>query len=134
MTGNARARRSPASGACAEPGNHEGVTKADVADITQPQFSPYAGRNFPTPVSVRRHPPAHRGLGRCRHDVHRVGQEDAFRFARGEEITTTHGLRAKLARPLDFLVITDHAEMYGLMPHAQAATRRFSPPKGQGVV
>ena len=45
-----------------------------------------------------------------------VEQEDAFRFARGEEITTTHGLRAKLARPLDFLVLTDHAEMYGLMP------------------
>jgi hypothetical protein len=46
----------------------------------------------------------------------RVGQEDAYRFARGEEITTTHGLRAKLSRPLDFLVIADHAEMYGLMP------------------
>ena len=30
--------------------------------------------------------------------------------------TTTHGLRAKLSRPLDFLVISDHAEMYGLMP------------------
>jgi hypothetical protein len=36
--------------------------------------------------------------------------------ARGEEITTTHGLRAKLSRPLDFLVIADHAEMYGFMP------------------
>jgi hypothetical protein len=46
----------------------------------------------------------------------RIGQEDAFRFARGEEITTTYGLRAKLSRPLDFLVISDHAEMYGLMP------------------
>ena len=31
-------------------------------------------------------------------------------------VTTTHGLRAKLGRPLDFLVISDHAEMYGLMP------------------
>jgi len=31
-----------------------------------------------------------------------VEPEDAFRFARGEEITTTHGLRAKLGRPLDF--------------------------------
>ena len=31
-------------------------------------------------------------------------------------ITTTHGIRAKLGRPLDFLVISDHAEMYGLMP------------------
>jgi hypothetical protein len=48
--------------------------------------------------------------------MNRVGQEDAYRFARGEEITTTGGLRAKLSRPLDFLVISDHAELYGLMP------------------
>jgi hypothetical protein len=48
--------------------------------------------------------------------MNRLGQEDAFRFARGEEVTTTHGLRAKLSRPLDFLVVSDHAEMYGLMP------------------
>ena len=48
--------------------------------------------------------------------MNRVGQEDAFRFARGEEVTSTGGLRAKLSRPLDFLVIADHAEMYGLMP------------------
>ncbi len=47
-------------------------------------------------------------------------QEDAFLFARGEEITTTHGLRAKLSRPLEFLVVTDHAEMYGLMPRLLA--------------
>ncbi len=49
-----------------------------------------------------------------------VGQEEAFRFARGEEITTTHGLRARLGRPLDFVVIADHAEMYGLMPQLLA--------------
>ena len=35
---------------------------------------------------------------------------------RGDEITTTHGPRAQPGRPLDFLVLTDHAEMYGLMP------------------
>jgi hypothetical protein len=45
-----------------------------------------------------------------------LGQEEAYRFARGEEVTTTHGLRARLSRPLDWVVISDHAEMYGLMP------------------
>ncbi|MCA8980290.1 MAG: DUF3604 domain-containing protein, partial [Planctomycetes bacterium] len=45
-----------------------------------------------------------------------LGQEDALRFARGQEVTTTHGLKVKLSRPLDFLVVTDHAAMYGLMP------------------
>jgi hypothetical protein len=46
----------------------------------------------------------------------KLGQEEAYRFARGEEVTSTGGLRAKLSRPLDWLVISDHAEMYGLMP------------------
>ena len=46
----------------------------------------------------------------------RLGLEEAYRFARGEEVTSTGGLRAKLSRPLDFLVISDHAELYGLMP------------------
>jgi hypothetical protein len=46
----------------------------------------------------------------------RLSQKDAYRFVRGEEVTSTGGLRAKLSRPLDFVVISDHAEMYGLMP------------------
>ena len=43
----------------------------------------------------------------------RLGPEDALRFASGEEVTSTTGLKAKLARPLDFLVVTDHAEAMG---------------------
>src|SRR5262245_13095211 len=90
-------------------------TKEGVADIAAPQFSPYAGRNFPTRVffgDTHLHTDVSVDAG----TMCRIGQEDAYRFARGEEITTTHGLRAKLSRPLDFLVISDHAEMYGLMP------------------
>ena len=99
----------------AEPGNDEGVTKADVAHITEPNFSPYAGRNFPTRV-LWGDTHLHTAISVDAGTMNRVGQEDAFRFARGEEIATTYGLRAKLSRPLDFLVISDHAEMYGLMP------------------
>jgi Protein of unknown function (DUF3604) len=98
-----------------EPGNDEGVTKADVAHITAPNFSPYAGRNFPTRV-LWGDTHLHTAISVDAGTMNRVGQEDAFRFARGEEIATTYGLRAKLSRPLDFLVIADHAEMYGLMP------------------
>ena len=43
----------------------------------------------------------------------RLGPEDALRFARGEEVTSTMGLKAKLARPLDWLVITDHSDALG---------------------
>ncbi|WP_430443014.1 DUF3604 domain-containing protein [Sphingorhabdus contaminans] len=39
----------------------------------------------------------------------KLGPEEALRFARGEEVTSTWGLKAKLERPLDFLVIADHS-------------------------
>jgi hypothetical protein len=98
-----------------EPGNHEALTKGDIAKITQPEFSPYAGRNFPTQI-LWGDTHLHTAISVDAGTMNRIGQEDAFRFARGEEITTTHGLRVKLSRPLDFLVVSDHAEMYGLMP------------------
>ena len=99
----------------AEAGNDEAITKGDVAAAFKPQFSPYAGRNFPTrPLFGDTH--LHTAISVDAGTLNRIGQEDAFRFARGEEVTTTHGLRVKLGRPLDFLVISDHAEMYGLMP------------------
>ncbi len=40
----------------------------------------------------------------------RLGPEEALRFARGEEVTSSTGLKAKLSRPLDFLVIADHSD------------------------
>jgi len=44
------------------------------------------------------------------------GPEDAYRIARGEVITSSFGLKVKLSRPLDFLVVSDHAENLGLAP------------------
>jgi hypothetical protein len=41
---------------------------------------------------------------------------EAYRFARGEEVITSTGQRARLIRPLDFLVISDHAANLGLAP------------------
>jgi hypothetical protein len=98
-----------------EPGNYEALTEDDIAEITKPEFSPYAGRNFPTKV-LWGDTHLHTAISVDAGTMNRIGQEDAFRFARGEEISTTHGLRVKLSRPLDFLVVSDHAEMYGLMP------------------
>ncbi len=40
----------------------------------------------------------------------------AYRFARGEEVESSTGLRVKLKTPLDFLVVSDHAEYIGLAP------------------
>jgi hypothetical protein len=44
----------------------------------------------------------------------RLTPEDAFRFARGEEVVSTTGVPAKLRHPLDFLVVTDHSNYLGL--------------------
>lgn len=38
---------------------------------------------------------------------------DAFRYARGQPLTAHNGMRVQLRRPLDFLVVSDHAEYLG---------------------
>jgi hypothetical protein len=43
-----------------------------------------------------------------------LGPDEAYRFARGEEVKSNTGLPVRLRRPLDFLVISDHAENLGL--------------------
>ncbi len=88
---------------------------AVVEMMAKDDFSPYVGREYPTQVywgDTHLHTAVSVDAG----TMCRLDQETAFRFARGEEVTTTHGLRAKLSRPLDWIVISDHAEMYGLMP------------------
>ncbi len=59
--------------------------------------------------------------------------EDAFRFARGEEVVSTSGVPAKLRRPLDFLVVTDHSNYLGLLrSRSTRATRRsLADPNGK---
>ena len=44
-----------------------------------------------------------------------LGPDPAFSFASGNTVTTTWGLEARLARPLDFVVLADHAESLGMM-------------------
>ena len=39
--------------------------------------------------------------------------DEAYRFARGEEVRASSGQRVRLSRPLDFLVVADHAEGLG---------------------
>ena len=39
--------------------------------------------------------------------------EDAYRFAKGEMLRSPGGELMQLARPLDFVAITDHAEGFG---------------------
>jgi hypothetical protein len=43
----------------------------------------------------------------------RLGLDDAYRFARGDEVMASSGQRARLGRPLDWLVIADHSDGMG---------------------
>jgi hypothetical protein len=47
--------------------------------------------------------------------------EDAFRMARGEEVKSNTGQMAKLRRPLDWMVITDHSDGMGTINEIRAA-------------
>lgn len=82
----------------------------------KPGYSPYAGRNFPTrPFFGDTH--LHTGFSMDAGAFGaRLTPKDAYRFARGEEITASAGERAKLSRPLDFLVVADHSDGMGFFP------------------
>jgi hypothetical protein len=78
-------------------------------------YSPYVDRGYPTRVFWG---DTHLHTSQSFDSVmfgNRLGPEDAYRFARGEEILSSTGQRVQLSRPLDFLVVADHAESYGVM-------------------
>ncbi len=82
----------------------------------QKHYSPYAGRNFPTQVfwgDTHLHTGMSMDAGAF---GARLVPEDAYRFARGEELTSSTGLKVKLSRPLDFLVVADHSDNMGFFP------------------
>ena len=78
-------------------------------------FSPYAGRSYPTRVFWGdQH--VHTGwsvdagaFGAT------LGPEEALRFARGEQVTSSLGEPAKLSRPLDWVAVTDHSDAAGVI-------------------
>ena len=90
----------------------------DVKDSfpAQKHYSPYAGRSFPTKVfwgDTHLHTGNSMDAGAF---GARLLPEDAHRFARGEELTSSTGLKVKLSRPLDFLVVADHSDNMGFFP------------------
>jgi hypothetical protein len=83
---------------------------------SQKHYSPYAGRNFPTQVfwgDTHLHTGMSMDAGAF---GARLVPEDAYRFAGGEELTSSTGLKVKLDRPLDFLVVADHSDNMGFFP------------------
>jgi uncharacterized protein DUF3604 len=51
-----------------------------------------------------------------------LGPDDAYRLARGEQLTASSGVPIKLARPLDWMVVADHSDMMGIATDIKAGT------------
>lgn len=80
----------------------------------EPQYSPGIDERYPTNLywgdthlHSRNSPDAY-SIGNMN-----LSQADAYRFAMGQELRAHNGMRVRLKRPLDFLVVSDHSEYLG---------------------
>jgi hypothetical protein len=102
--------------AIAQDAGHANPAALESVHATKPHYSPYAGRNFPTrpffgDTHLHTAYSMDAGAFGCR-----LGPRDAYVFAKGGEVTASAGERAKLSRPLDFLVVADHSDGMGFFP------------------
>ena len=62
----------------------------------------------------------------------RLGLDEAYQFARGDQVVSTTGIPVRLSRPLDWLVIADHSDNMGFFPDLRAgAAHILKDPVGQ---
>lgn len=96
-------------------------TSAGGYDVPPPapgdrEYSPYPAANYPNQVlfgDTHLHTSYSVDAGMIGNTL---GPDDAYRFAKGETVTSSMGVIARLSRPLDWLVIADHAEGLGVAP------------------
>jgi len=105
-------------------------------EILEPDrvYSPFVGRDYPDQVffgDTHFHTNLSFDAGLVGTSL---GVDEAFRFARGEKVISNSGQPVQLIRPLDFLVITDHAEFIGLAPMVHSsAPELLADPWGKWV-
>ena len=96
------------------------VTKEDIK-IGGKEYSPYLYQSYPDRVfwgDTHLHTSYSTDAGMVGNTL---GPDEALRFAKGEKVISSTGLPARLIRPLDFLVVADHAETLGLAPMIEAS-------------
>jgi hypothetical protein len=95
-------------------------------------YSPYAQRGFPSrPLWGDTHLHTANSMDAGAFG-NRLDIDDAYRFARGEEVVASTGVPVKLSRPLDWLVVADHSDNMGFFPDLLAGNQQLlADPTGQ---
>jgi len=94
--------------------SHPGT--AEEIAVKDERYSPFLGQDFPQQVwwgDTHVHTSYSTDAGMV---GNRLGPDKAYQFALGQEVVSSTGVKTRLRRPLDFLVVADHAENLGLAP------------------
>ncbi|WP_263289598.1 DUF3604 domain-containing protein [Tateyamaria pelophila] len=94
---------------------------ADDVALGAKHYSPYLNQSYPNRVffgDTHLHSSYSTDAGMVGNTL---GPDEAFRFARGEKVRASVGDYAQLIRPLDFLVVADHAENLGVASMIEAS-------------
>jgi len=85
-----------------------------LVEPPKPEYSPFVDQHFPTRVlfgDTHLHTNWSTDAGMI---GTKLSPDEAYRLVKGEAVTSNAGWRVKLHKPLDFVVISDHAENLGL--------------------
>ncbi len=91
------------------------ATRSNPGTSKDSPYSPYVDHSFPTKVlfgDVH----VHTGLsGDAGGSGTRLMPRDAYRFARGEQVTSNSGQPVRISQPYDFLAVADHTDGMGVI-------------------
>ena len=86
----------------------------DNAPVLEKNYSPFVGDDYPDRVfwgDTHLHTSYSYDAGLVGNTL---GPDEAYEFAKGNQVISATGVPAKLVRPLDWLVVADHAETLGV--------------------
>ena len=93
------------------------VCAAGTVHAQDKPYSPYVGQDFPNRVLFGdTHLHTNISLDAYGDGNRNLGPREAYDFAKGQETKGHDGKLVRISRPLDFLMVADHAEYLGIVP------------------